>query len=99
MAEVALKMVRDSLNAFMEKDHERAKAILEEDDVIDRINDQVYESLQKMLGENPEKIRVGLSLIMISHNLERVADLATNIAEDVIYMTEAKMVRHHPEKL
>ncbi|MBI3313440.1 MAG: phosphate signaling complex protein PhoU [Candidatus Omnitrophica bacterium] len=95
MAEVALKMVRDSLNAFMEKDHERAKAILEEDDVIDRINDQVYENLQKMLGENPEKIRVGLSLIMISHNLERVADLATNIAEDVIYLKRGIDVRHH----
>lgn len=95
MAEVASQMMRDSLNAFMEKDHEKARGILEEDDVIDGINDQIYETIQKMLGEHPENIRVGLSLIMISHNLERVADLATNIAEDVIYLKRGIDVRHH----
>ena len=95
MAEAAQKMVRDALDAFMEKDPDKAKRILEADDVIDRINDQIYESVQQTLEAKPQGIRTGVSLIMISHNLERVADLATNIAEDVIYLKRGIDVRHH----
>ena len=95
MAEEVGKMVRNSLDAFMEKDPDKAKKILEEDDVIDRINDQIYDDVQKVLAEKPEHIRTGVSLIMVSHNLERVADLATNIAEDVIYLKRGIDVRHH----
>lgn len=95
MAETVRQMVRDSLDAFMEKDADKAKRILEQDDVIDRINDQIYESVQQTLEAKPQGIRTGVSLIMISHNLERVADLATNIAEDVIYLKRGIDVRHH----
>ena len=95
MAEEVRQMLRDSLNAFMEKDPDKAKRILEEDDVIDHINDQIYEDVQRILAEKPEHIRTGVSLIMVSHNLERVADLATNIAEDVIYLKRGIDVRHH----
>lgn len=95
MAEVARQMVRDSLDAFMEKDPDKAKKILEEDDVIDRINDQIYEGVQQILEAKPQGIRTGVSLIMVSHNLERIADLATNIAEDVIYLKRGIDVRHH----
>lgn len=95
MAEAAQKMVRDALDAFMEKDPDKAKRILEADDVIDRINDQIYESVQQTLEAKPQGIRTGVSLIMVSHNLERVADLATNIAEDVIYLKRGIDVRHH----
>ena len=95
MAEEAGRMVRDALNAFMEKDPDKAKRILEQDDLIDRLNDQIYEDIQEILVNQPELIRPGISLIMISHNLERVADLATNIAEDVIYLKRGIDVRHH----
>ena len=95
MAEEAGRMVRDALNAFMERDPDKAKRILEEDDVVDRLNDKIYEDIQKILVEKPEHIRTGVSLIMVSHNLERVADLATNIAEDVIYLKRGIDVRHH----
>ncbi len=95
MAEVARKMVRDALDAFMEKDPEKAKKILEQDDLIDGINDKIYETVQQTLEAKPQGIRTGVSLIMISHNLERVADLATNIAEDVIYLKRGIDVRHH----
>ena len=95
MAEIARQMVRDSLDAFMKGDPDKAKAILEEDDVIDRLNDKIYESVQDALKSRPDAVRTGVSLIMISHNLERVADLATNIAEDVIYLKRGIDVRHH----
>lgn len=95
MAELVTKMVRDSLNAFMEQDAEKAKLILEGDDQVDEINDKIYEDVQKILTQKPEVTRIGISLIMISHNLERIADLATNIAEDVIYLKRGIDVRHH----
>jgi len=95
MAEQVRRMVRESLSAFMERDADRAKKILEEDDIVDRFNDSIYDEIQKILEQRPEHIRTGVSLIMVSHNLERVADLATNIAEDVIYLKRGVDVRHH----
>ena len=95
MAEEARRMVRESLDAFMENDPEKAKGILEKDDLIDQINDKIYEEVQTILTEKPQHTRTGVSLIMVSHNLERVADLATNIAEDVIYLKRGIDVRHH----
>lgn len=95
MADEARRMVRDSLDAFMENDLEKAKAILEKDDRIDQINDKIYEEVQKVLAEKPQHVCAGVSLIMVSHNLERIGDLATNIAEDVIYLKRGIDVRHH----
>ena len=95
MAKEAARMVCDALNAFMESDPDKAKVILERDDIIDRLNDKIYEEVQTILVGKPESVRTGISLIMISHNLERVADLATNIAEDVIYLKRGIDVRHH----
>ncbi len=95
MSEEARRMVRDALDAFMQNDPEKAKLILEEDDRVDQINDNLYEDIQKILAEKPQYVRTGVSLIMISHNLERIGDLATNIAEDVIYLKRGVDVRHH----
>ncbi len=95
MTDQVRKMLREGLNAFMEGDVEKAKSILEEDDIVDGYNDKIYDEIQKILAQNSQHTRVGISLIMVSHNLERVADLATNIAEDVIYLKKGIDVRHH----
>ena len=95
MAETARGMVREGLKAFMDRDPTKAKEILEKDDMIDEINDRLYQELQKLMKEKSETVGQGVALIMVSHNLERVADLATNIAEDVIYLTRGIDVRHH----
>lgn len=95
MAQVAKQMVRDAIDSFMDEDVEKASRILEKDDVIDTINAATYDDVQKILEENSKMTRTGVSLILISHNLERVADLATNIAEDVIYLKKGIDVRHH----
>jgi phosphate transport system protein len=94
-AEAARGMVRESLKAFMDRDPAKAKEILEKDDVIDEINDRIYNEVQDLMRQKPETVRQGVALIMVSHNLERVADLATNIAEDVIYVSRGIDVRHH----
>jgi phosphate transport system protein len=95
MADEARRMVRESLDAFMANDPEKARVILEKDDIVDRINDKIYEEIQTILAEKPQHTRTGVGLIMVSHNLERIADLATNIAEDVIYLKRGIDVRHH----
>ena len=94
LAKGARQMVRDALDAFMQKDSKKAKAILENDDLLDRLNENVYEEIQKIMETDSKKVKVGMGLIMVSHNLERIGDLATNIAEDVIYVKQGKEVRH-----
>ena len=95
MSEEARRMVRNSLDAFMQNDPDKAKTILEEDDKVDHLNDKIYEEVQKILIDKPQHIRTGVGLIMVSHNLERIGDLATNIAEDVLYLKRGIDVRHH----
>lgn len=95
MANEARKMLRDALDAFMENDPDKARIILERDDIVDRLNDKIYDEIQTILTEKPQFSKTGIGLIMVAHNLERVADLATNIAEDVIYLKRGIDVRHH----
>ena len=95
MGEIALVMLRDALDAFLAGDVEAAKAVLTQDDVLDDLKDQIFrELLTYMLGDTT-KIEPGIDLILISRHLERVGDHATNIAEDVIFIVEARDVRHH----
>jgi len=90
MAAIAEKMIRDALDAFVNRDD-----VLRRDDEVDELKDQVFRELLTYMMADPGTIQRALSLILISRNLERIADHATNIAEDVIFITEAKDVRHH----
>lgn len=95
MVDVAIEMVRQSLNALAKKDAAKAKAICERDDEIDDLNRGVFRELEKMVEAGQLKFSEAVSLLMVAHNLERVGDLATNIAEDVIYLTKGVDIRHH----
>jgi len=95
MAAIAEKMIRDALDAFVNKDAEHARDVLRRDDEVDELKDQVFRELLTYMMADPGTIQRALALILISRNLERIADHATNIAEDVIFITEAKDVRHH----
>ena len=95
MAEIAEKMTRDSLDSFVRRDPELARDVLRRDDAVDQLKDQVFRELLTYMMADPGTIQRALCLILISRNLERVADHATNIAEDVIFLVEAKDVRHH----
>jgi len=98
MAEIAQRMTRDSLDAFVRRDAELARAILARDDEVDQLKDQVFRVLLTYMMADPATIERALGLILVSRNLERIADHATNIAEDVIFLVEAKDVRHHHEE-
>jgi len=97
MAQVAEKMIRDALDAFVKRDAALARDVLRLDDEVDELKDQVFRELLTYMMADPGTIQRALSLILISRNLERIADHATNIAEDVIFIAEAKDVRHHAE--
>src|ERR1700674_766779 len=95
MAEMARQMLHDALDAFVSRDAEAAQRVLTRDDVLDGLKNQIFrELLTYMLGD-PRKIEPGIDLILVSRHLERVGDHATNIAEDVIFIVEARDVRHH----
>jgi phosphate transport system protein len=95
MAEMARQMLHAALDAFVSKDAEAAQRVLTQDDVLDGLKNQIFrELLTYMLGD-PRKIEPAIDLILVSRHLERVGDHATNIAEDVIFMVEARDVRHH----
>jgi len=94
MADLARQMVRDSLDAFIRGDALQAQSVIMADDQIDALKDQVLRELLTYMIADPHAIERSLALILISRHLERIGDHATNIAEDVIYMTQGRDVRH-----
>ena len=98
MAELAQGMTHDCLDAFVRKDVALARSVLKRDDQVDALKDQVFRVLLTYMMADPGTIERCLALILISRNLERIADHATNIAEDVIFLVEAKDVRHRHEQ-
>ena len=99
MAELAQAMTRDSLDSFVRTDPALARSVLGRDDEVDQLKDHVFRILLTYMMADPGTIERALGLILISRNLERIADHATNIAEDVIFLVEAKDVRHHHEEV
>jgi len=94
MAENAIAMINDSLQAFFDADTKLAYDVIKRDDGIDKLNDQVVRELLTYTMEDVKTLPVVLALMNISRRLERVADHATNIAEMVYYMVEGKIIRH-----
>lgn len=94
MAEIAEGMVSNSLKSFTSKDVVLAQKVLDEDDKVDNFKDKIFRGLLAYMISDPTAIDRGISLILISRNLERIGDHATNIAEDVIYMVQGRDVRH-----
>lgn len=88
------KMVRDSLDALVNGDVELAKRVRADDDAVDELNVQIIDEVTDAIHRNPEQIRALVLLISVSRSIERIADNATNIAEDVIYMLSGEIVRH-----
>ncbi len=90
-------MVGDSLSSLLNKDSKLARKVLEEDDEVDKIKKDATDWVEAHLADDPSKIGSLMRYLTCVRNLERIGDLATNIAEDVIYMAEGKIVRHQME--
>jgi len=94
MAELAQGMLRDSLDAYVSRDAEKAREVCRRDDAVDQLNHQVFRELIGYMIEDPKSISRALALLMISRYLERIADHATNLSEMVIYLVQGKDIRH-----
>ena len=94
MVRLSTDMLADALDAFVRGDHERAREILERDDRVDELHENNFRILLTHMMEDPRKITAGMDLLLISGNLERIADLATNICEYVIYLVQGSSVKH-----
>lgn len=97
MTGAAMAMVRDALDAFVNGDTQAAREVTARDDVVDRYNVEIIHELRRTMEGDPATVERALHLFSASRYLERIADLATNIAEDVIYMVEGEIVRHQVE--
>ena len=94
MADIAQRMLRQSLDAFVREDTELALKVCAEDDFIDSLNNQLFRELLSYMAENPSTVTRAARLLFVSKYLERIADHATNIAEMVVFMVKGTSIRH-----
>lgn len=97
MANLVQSMLRESLDAFIKRDASLARSVMKSDDAVDQMRDTVYDELVHYMEAEPSVIRGCIHLMFVARNLERIADHATNIAEDVVFLVEGADVRHHAE--
>ena len=98
MCEITIKMLNDCIEAFINESSEIAKEVCKRDSIINGIRAQILRELITFMAENPSIISDCLHILRIADNLERIADLTTNICEDVIFITKGKVVKHNKQK-
>lgn len=97
MAQLALEMLREAMESFVQRGPNRARAVIPRDKEVDALNRQLHRELASFMVETPNTITRCLHLMVISKSLERIADHATNIAEEVVYLWEGNDIRHDPQ--
>ncbi len=97
MAEIAQSMVKDVMDAFVNRDSQLARSVCARDDLVDKLNDQVFRELLTYMIADPKTITRAVHLVIVCRCLERIADHSTNIAEDVIFMVDALVIKHHAD--
>lgn len=98
MAHAAREMVKWAIDSFVNNDPALAKKVLESDDLIDSIDREMFETLVAKMQQSPALITPAVHLVILSRHLERLADHATNIAEDVIFLVNARIIKHHADE-
>jgi phosphate transport system protein len=93
LSEKAIAMLRDALDAFVRGDADAAR-----DDEVDQLNRQVFAELLRRMVADPEQVERSMTLVLVSRNLERIGDLATNVAEEVVFIAEARIIKHHVDE-
>jgi len=97
MAEISQKMVKDSIDSFINRNSALAREVCRRDDSVDNLNDQIFRELLTYMLQDAKNINRAIGLMLVARCLERIADHATNIGEDVYYIVEGKDIRHHIE--
>ena len=97
MAEIVRGMIRDALDAFVYEKPDLARQVVTRDEDVDKLNRQLHRELTSFMIEDPHTITRCLNLMSVAHNLERIGDHATNIAEEIVYLYEGRDIRHQHE--
>ncbi len=97
LAEKAIGMLREALDAFVRRDADEARALVRRDDEVDALNRQLFAELLARMINDPAVIEASMALVLVGRNLERIGDLATNVAEEVVFIAEARVIKHHAE--
>lgn len=98
LAEKSSAMLRDALDAFVRRDAEAARALVKRDDEVDDLNRQMFAELMRRMIADPQQVERSMTFVLVGRNLERIADLATNIAEEVVFIAEARIIKHHTDE-
>ncbi|MCK4396897.1 phosphate signaling complex protein PhoU [candidate division WOR-3 bacterium] len=98
MADETTKMLKDGINAFINEDAILAKNVCERDNIVDGLRNQILRELVTFMTSDATTIQRSLHLIRVSHNLERIADLSTNLCEDVIFIVKGSVIKHHKDE-
>ncbi|HEV2104956.1 MAG TPA: phosphate signaling complex protein PhoU [Candidatus Eisenbacteria bacterium] len=97
LTEKAIGMLREALDAFVRRDAEAARRLVRRDDEVDELNRQLFATLMARMIRDPQQVEPSMTLVLVGRNLERIGDLATNIAEEVVFIAEARIIKHHAE--
>jgi phosphate transport system protein len=98
MAEESVGMLKDAIEAFIKEDSLLAAMVCERDNIVDNLGQQILRELITFMGADPTTIERSMRLLNIARNLERIGDLSTNISEDVIFMVEGRVIKHHRDQ-
>jgi phosphate transport system protein len=98
MAKRSRQMLGDAIRAFVRADGQAGRVVCSMDDEVDELHESVFRVLLTHMMENPTNITQSLQYLLVSRNLERIGDLATNIAEDAVFLAEGKQIKHHFEE-
>jgi phosphate transport system protein len=98
MAEESVGMLKDSIEAFIKEDSLLAAMVCERDNIVDNLGQQILRELITFMGADPTTIERSMRLLNIARNLERIGDLSTNVSEDVIFMVEGRVIKHHRDQ-
>lgn len=97
LVEGAVGMLREALDAFVRRDAEAARRLVRRDDEVDELNRHLFGELLARMVQSPSEIEASMSYVLVGRNLERIGDLATNVAEEVVFIAEARVIKHHAE--
>ena len=98
LAEKSIGMLRDALDAFVRGDAESARLLVRRDDEVDALNRAMFAELMRRMIADPQQVERSMTLVLVGRNLERIADLATNVAEEVVFIAEARIIKHHADE-
>ena len=98
MGETVTRMLQDSINSFINENAELAKSVCEKDNIVDNLRNETLRELITFMSADSSNIERSIHLLRVSQNLERIADLSTNIGEDVMFMVKGKVIKHHQDE-